>query len=128
MIHDQRVDLFSSVALCDGQSHGCVCREGTAARILWPAPGHERGNVHRRLRKIATQQKEEKKGQKGGEQKFWILKRDSTFKYLLTKFDHEHRLTWITVVAHPNRVTYADLANLELATKATVLTTHTNGG
>jgi hypothetical protein len=28
-------------------------------------------------------------------------------------------LSWITAVAHPNRVRYADIASFELATKAT---------
>jgi len=81
--------------------------------------GMNEETVHRRLRKIATQQKEEKEREEGGEQEVWILKRDSKFNYLLTKFSNEHRLTWITVVAHPNRVRYTDIASLELATKAT---------
>jgi hypothetical protein len=32
---------------------------------------------------------------------------------------NEHLLTWLTIVAHPNRVSYADVASLELATKTT---------
>jgi hypothetical protein len=74
--------------------------------------------VRSRLRKIA-QQKEEKEREEGGEQEVWILKRDANFNYLLVKFTAEHRLNWMTIVAHPNRVRYADLASLELATKAT---------
>jgi L-2-hydroxyglutarate oxidase LhgO len=72
-----------------------------------------------RLKKIASQQKEEREEEEGGEQEVWILKRDSRFNYLLVKFTKEHRLNWITVVAHPKRVRYADIAGLDLATKAT---------
>jgi hypothetical protein len=75
--------------------------------------------VRRRLRKIATQQKEEREEEEGGEQEVWILKRDTKFNYLLVKFNKEHRLNWMTVVAHPKLVRYADLASIELATKAT---------
>lgn len=75
--------------------------------------------VRSRLRKIAKQQKEEREEEEGGEQEVWILKRDTKFNYLLVKFNKEHRLNWMTVVAHPKLVRYADLAGLELATKAT---------
>jgi hypothetical protein len=75
--------------------------------------------VRSRLRKIAKQQKEEREEEEGGEQEVWILKRDSKFNYLLVKFNKEHRLNWMTVVAHPKVVRYADLASLDLATKAT---------
>jgi cell division protein FtsL len=75
--------------------------------------------VRSRLRKIAKQQKEEREEEEGGEQEVWILKRDAKFNYLLVKFNKEHRLNWMTVVAHPKLVRYADLAGLELATKAT---------
>jgi len=81
--------------------------------------GMNEETVHRRLRKIATQQKEEKEGEEGGEQEVWIIKRDSRFNFLLTKFNSEHRLTWITIVVHPNRVRYTDIASLKSATKAT---------
>jgi hypothetical protein len=75
--------------------------------------------VRSRLRRIAKQQKEEREEEEGGEQEVWILKRDSKFNYLLVKFNKEHRLNWMTIVAHPKLVRYADLASLELATKAT---------
>ena len=76
-------------------------------------------SVHRRMRKIATQQKEEKEEEEGGEQEVWILKRDTKFNYLLTKFNREHRLMFVTAVAHPNRVRYSDIANVDEAIKAT---------
>jgi len=75
--------------------------------------------VHERLERIATQQKEEKEEAEGGEQEVWILKRDKRFNYLIARFDREHRLVLLTVVAHPQRVKYAEVANLKLATKAT---------
>jgi len=81
--------------------------------------GMSEESVHRRLRKIATQQKEEREEEEGGEQEVWILKRDSHFNYLLTRFTGDHRLIFITVVAHPNRVRYGDIANVDEATKAT---------
>lgn len=75
--------------------------------------------AHERLQKIATQQKEEKEGEEGGEQEVWILKRDKRFNYLIARFDREHRLILLTVVARPQRVRYAEVASLKLATKAT---------
>jgi hypothetical protein len=75
--------------------------------------------AHERLKRIATQQKEEKEEAEGGEQEVWILKRDKRFNYLIARFDREHRLVLLTVVAHPQRVKYAEVANLKLATKAT---------
>jgi hypothetical protein len=81
--------------------------------------GMNEESVRSRLRKIATQQKEEREGEEGGEQEVWILKRDAKYNYLLVKFTKEHRLNWITVVAHPKRVRYSDLAPVDSATKAT---------
>ena len=81
--------------------------------------GMSEESVHRRLRKIATQQKEEREEEEGGEQEVWILKRDSHFNYVLTRFTGDHRLIFVTVVAHPNRVRYGDIANVDEATKAT---------
>jgi hypothetical protein len=75
--------------------------------------------VHERLKRIATQQKEEKEEEEGGEQEVWILKRDKRFNYLMARFDREHRLILLTVVAQPKQVRYADVANLKLAAKAT---------
>lgn len=72
-----------------------------------------------RLREIATQQQEGSKEGRSGKRGVWTLKRDSKFNYLLVKFNKEHSLTWITVVAHPKRVRYSDIASLKLATKAT---------
>jgi hypothetical protein len=38
---------------------------------------------------------------------------------LLTRFSRDHRLILVTVVAHPNRVRYSDIANVDEAIKAT---------
>jgi hypothetical protein len=81
--------------------------------------GMSEETVRSRLRRIAKQQKEEREEEEGGEQEVWILKRDAKFNYLLVKFNKEHRLNWMTIVAHPKLVRYADIAGLELATKAT---------
>ena len=75
--------------------------------------------VHKRMRKIATQQKEEREEEEGGEQEVWILKKDARYNYLLTKFSREHRLTLVTAVARPNRVHYSDLGETKDATVAT---------
>ncbi|HEX3279721.1 MAG TPA: hypothetical protein VHR36_00705 [Pyrinomonadaceae bacterium] len=76
--------------------------------------------VHKRLRKIATQQKEEREEEEeGGEQEVWILKKDARYNYLLTKFSREHRLILVTAVANPNRVRYSDLGEAKDATVAT---------
>lgn len=82
-------------------------------------PGMSEEAVHKRMRKIATQQKEEREAEEGGEQEVWILKKDSRYNYLLTKFSREHRLLLATVVAHPNRVRYSDLGETKDATVAT---------
>ena len=73
--------------------------------------------AHKRLLKIATQERRKRK--KDGEQEIWILKNDSRFEYLLTRFNREHKLTLITVVAHPNRIKYTDIATVNQATVAT---------
>ena len=75
--------------------------------------------VHKRMRKIATQQKEEREEEEGGEQEVWVLKKDSRYNYLLTRFSREHRLILITVVAHPSRVRYSDLGDTKEANVAT---------
>jgi len=75
-------------------------------------------SVHERLRKIATQQKEEKEKEEEGEQEVWTLKKDDRFDYVLTRFNRQHRLTLITVVARPNRVKYTDVAETKDATVA----------
>jgi hypothetical protein len=75
--------------------------------------------VHKRMRRIATQQKEEREEEEGGEQEVWILKKDARYNYLLTKFSREHRLIFVTVVAHPSQVRYADLGETKDATVAT---------
>jgi hypothetical protein len=72
--------------------------------------------VHKRMRRIATQQREEREEEEGGEQEVWILKKDSRYNYLITKFSREHRLLFVTVVAHPSRVRYSDLGETKDAT------------
>jgi hypothetical protein len=81
--------------------------------------GMSEESVHKRMRKIATQQKEEREEEEGGEQEVWILKKDARYNYLLTKFNREHRLILVTAVAHPNRVRYSDLGETKDATVAT---------
>jgi hypothetical protein len=99
---------------------------GAVAQAMPKAPrevfglrlGMSEALVHKLLRKIASQQKEERESEEA-EQEVWILKKDSRFNYLLTKFSRDHRLIFVTVVARPNRVRYADIANVDEATKAT---------
>jgi hypothetical protein len=81
--------------------------------------GMSEDSVHKRMRRIATQQKEEREEEEGGEQEVWILKKDSRYNYLLTKFSREHRLILVTVVAHPSRIRYSDLGETKDATVAT---------
>jgi len=80
--------------------------------------GMSEESVHKRMRRIATQQKEEREEEEGGEQEVWILKKDSHYNYLLTKFSREHRLIFVTVVAHPSRVRYSDLGETKDASVA----------
>src|SRR6185369_15948045 len=75
-------------------------------------------SVHKKLKTIATQQKEEKEKEEEGEQEVWSLKKDDRFDYILTRFNRDHRLTLITVVARPNRVRYSDIAQTKEATVA----------
>jgi hypothetical protein len=81
--------------------------------------GMSEESVHKRMRRIATQQKEEREEEEGGEQEVWILKKDARYNYLLTKFSREHRLILVTVVAHPSRVRYSDIGETKDATVAT---------
>jgi hypothetical protein len=74
--------------------------------------------LHQRLKKIATQEKEEKEKEEEGEQEVWSLKKDERFDYVLTRFNREHRLMLITVVARPNRVKYRDIGESKDATVA----------
>jgi hypothetical protein len=80
--------------------------------------GMSEESVHKKLKKIATQQKEEKEKEEEGEQEVWSLKKDDRFDYILTRFNRDHRLTLITVVARPNRVRYSDVAETKEATVA----------
>jgi hypothetical protein len=93
--------------------------KGPSREVFGLRLGISEQTAHRRLGKIATQQKEEREEEEGGEQEVWILKRDAKFKYLLTRFDRKHRLILITAVAQPQQVRYADIASLDDATKAT---------
>jgi len=80
--------------------------------------GMSEESVHKNLKKIATQQKEEKEKEEESEQEVWSLKKDDRFDYILTRFNRDHRLTLITVVARPNRVRYSDVAETKDATVA----------
>ena len=80
--------------------------------------GMNEETVHKRMRKISTQQKEEREEEEGGEQEIWILKKDPRYQYVLTKFSREHRLILVTVMAQPNRVKYSDLGDVKSATVA----------
>jgi len=111
------VNLFLGLAL----TTQCV------SAVAKDAPGRSFGlrldmteeAVHERLRKIATQEKEEKEKEEGGEQEVWILKRDAKYSYLIVRFSSEHRLILITVVARPQRVRYSEIGRLKDAAKAT---------
>lgn len=80
--------------------------------------GMSEESVHKKLKKSATQQKEEKDNGEEGEQEVWSVKKDDRFDYILTRFNRDHRLTLITVVARPNRVRYSDVAETKEATVA----------
>jgi len=55
--------------------------------------GMSEESVHKKLKKIATQQKEEKEKGEEAEQEVWSLKKDDRFDYILTRFNRDHRLT-----------------------------------
>lgn len=79
--------------------------------------GMNEEDIHRRLQKIATKQKEEREEEEGGEQEVWILKNDPRFSYLLTRFDRSHSLMFVTVVTRPEaRVRYEDIGKVKDAT------------
>ncbi len=102
--------IFSSAQAAPAQPS----REAFGLRL-----GMREETVHKHMRRVATQQKEEREEEEGGEQEVWILKKDSRYDYLLTKFSREHRLIFVTVVAHPSRVRYSDLGETKDATVAT---------
>ena len=91
----------------------------TSREVFGLRIGMSEETVHKRMRKIATQQKEEREEEEGGEQEVWVLKKDSRYHYILTKFSRDHRLILVTVMAQPNRVKYADLGDVKSATVAT---------
>ena len=75
--------------------------------------------AHRKLRKIASQQKEEKDAEKEGEQEVWLL-RDRRLDYLVLMFNHEHQLWFMTVVVRQgSHMLYSELGDLKRASKAT---------
>ncbi len=75
--------------------------------------------AHRKLRKIAHQQKEDKDAEKEGEQEVWLL-RDRRLDYLLLRFNHEHQLWLMTVVVRQgSHLLYSELGDLKRASKAT---------
>jgi hypothetical protein len=75
--------------------------------------------AHRRLRKIARHQKEEKNREKEGEQEVWLL-RERRLAYVVLRFDHEHELWSMTVVVRQgSHVLHSQLADLKSANKAT---------
>ncbi|HUS13357.1 MAG TPA: hypothetical protein VMZ30_22995 [Pyrinomonadaceae bacterium] len=80
--------------------------------------GMSEESAHQQLKKIASQQKEEREEEEGGEQEVWILRSDAKFSYVIAKFNREHSLILITVVARPQQVRYGDVANLDSAAKA----------
>jgi len=104
--------LLASTAVYAGPNQ--PRREAFGVRL-----GMNEETVHRILKKIATQQKEEREEEGEGEQEVWVLKKDSRFDYLLVRFDAQHQLWLITVVAHKDTVRYGDLGALETAKHAT---------
>ncbi len=75
--------------------------------------------AHRKLRRIAHQQKEEKDAEKEGEQEVWLL-HDRRLDYLLLRFNHGHELWFMTVVVRQgSHVLYSELGDLKHASKAT---------
>jgi hypothetical protein len=117
--HMMRKTFFSTLLLwlvCAGVQ---AALEKPSREVFGLRLGISEEAVHKRMRKIATQQKEEREEEEGGEQEVWVLKKDSRYNYLLTKFSREHRLILVTVVAHPNRVRYSDLGETKDATVAT---------
>ncbi|MGH9873408.1 MAG: hypothetical protein ACRD9S_13225 [Pyrinomonadaceae bacterium] len=111
-----RLLLLLSVAL--GAQAMADGSKGASSQPLGLRLGMSEEAAHKRLKKIATQKKEEKE-EGEGEQEVWILKRDEKLNYLITRFDEKHRLVLITVVARPTQVRYADIGDLNDATKAT---------
>jgi S1-C subfamily serine protease len=73
--------------------------------------GMNEETVHRRLAKIATQQKEEKE-EGEGEQEVWVLKKDPRVDYLVVRFDARHELWLVTVVARKDTVRYSEIGDL----------------
>ncbi|HZE73338.1 MAG TPA: hypothetical protein VE135_27835 [Pyrinomonadaceae bacterium] len=83
--------------------------------------------MRRKLRRIGKQQKEEKEREgEEGEQEVWILNRHHQFDYIVTRFDRQHRLLFVTAVVRSDaRLRYADIAGLAEARHATDGRNHT---
>ncbi|MBA2705621.1 MAG: hypothetical protein H0U60_17410 [Blastocatellia bacterium] len=56
---------------------GTLCASAKPLReVLGLRLGMSEESVHKHMRKIATQQKEDREAEEGGEQEVWILKKD----------------------------------------------------
>jgi hypothetical protein len=75
--------------------------------------------AHRRLRKIGHQQKEERDREREGEQEVWLL-RNRRLAYVVLRFNREHELWHITVVAHQgSHILYSEVGDIKEANQAT---------
>ena len=93
--------------------------------ILGVRIGTSEETAHRRLRKIGRQQKEDKDSESEGEQEVWLL-RDRRLDYLVLRFNREHKLWHLTVVARQgSHVLYSELGDIKNANHATDGRNHT---
>ncbi|HKP45004.1 MAG TPA: hypothetical protein VJT50_00265 [Pyrinomonadaceae bacterium] len=105
--------LLSLLASVTAAESSKPARQAFGLRI-----GMNEESVHKRMRRIATQQKEEREEEEGGEQEVWVLKQSAQYRYVLTKFSRDHKLILITVMAQRNQVKYSDLGDVKTATVA----------
>lgn len=75
--------------------------------------------VHKRLKKVAAQQKEEKEGEEEGEQEVWLIKNDPRFDFIIVRFNRQHKLWHMTLkVRQGSQMRYGDLADTKDAKQA----------
>jgi hypothetical protein len=115
MRHTSIVALFVLVVCFAVPS---VCAKDPPRDILGLKLGMSEEAVRERLRKIGTQQKEERE-EPEGEQEVWVFPRHKKYDYLLVRFDSRHQLWFMTVVTRRSaEVRYGDVADTKDARQA----------
>ena len=89
---------------------GQVSGRGLQDNVFGLRIGMSRAEVHRRLQRMGTMEREER-----GRQEVWTLAREPRFASVLVGFDAEFKVRYVTAIAREGgrRMRYSDLAPLK---------------